>query len=229
MKTKERLLQFKKEGLVINMKRWIIFDMMGVIFTVGDDTNDLLVPFVQKANCNITAEVINQFYKEASLGNITSKQFWKNVGLSTENILHNIEKEYLDSCLTLDPMFIEVATRLGERYNLAILSNDVSEWSSYLREKFQIDHLIKTAVISGDVHCRKPAMDIYTRTLESIDVSAKDCVFIDDRDKNLVPAMKLGMKVIRFFREDSTCAIENIMTVSSFRDLEENVERCWEM
>ena len=212
----------------MNMKRWIIFDMMGVIFTVGDDTNDLLVPFVQKINSNISANVINELYREASLGNMSSKQFWGGMGVVGEHMIHKIEKEYLDSCLTLDPLFTEVAARLSEKYNLAILSNDISEWSLYLREKFNINQVIKTAIISGDVHCRKPEMSIYLKILEHIDAAPQDCVFIDDRDKNLVPAMKLGMKVLRFFREDSECLIRNIMTTSSFRDLEECIELCWE-
>jgi len=40
------------------MDRWIIFDAMGVIFEVGDDTNELLVPFVQERNREITREAI---------------------------------------------------------------------------------------------------------------------------------------------------------------------------
>ena len=32
------------------LSKWILFDAMGVIFKVGDDTNDLLVPYVQKIN-----------------------------------------------------------------------------------------------------------------------------------------------------------------------------------
>ena len=45
---------------------------MGVIFEVGDDTNDLLVPYIQKRNNMIPREKINEMYTKASLGEILS-------------------------------------------------------------------------------------------------------------------------------------------------------------
>jgi len=47
--------------------KWVILDVMGVIFEVGDDTNDLLVPYIQKMNDMISAEKINKMYLKASL------------------------------------------------------------------------------------------------------------------------------------------------------------------
>jgi len=52
--------------------KWIIFDVMGVIFEVGDDTNDLLVPYIQKRKDMISTEKINEMYTKASLGKILS-------------------------------------------------------------------------------------------------------------------------------------------------------------
>jgi len=40
--------------------KWVILDVMGVIFEVGDDTNDLLVPYIQKMDKMISAEKINE-------------------------------------------------------------------------------------------------------------------------------------------------------------------------
>ncbi len=39
--------------------QWIIFDAMGVVLGVGDDTNELLVPFVQERR-NVSRERINE-------------------------------------------------------------------------------------------------------------------------------------------------------------------------
>lgn len=44
------------------MQKRIFFDVMGVLFTVGDDTNDLLVPFVTARNKTITrAEICEEY------------------------------------------------------------------------------------------------------------------------------------------------------------------------
>lgn len=209
------------------MKKWIIFDVMGVIFTVGDDTNDLLVPFVQEHNKSITREEINNLYMDASLGKITSDEFWQKVGICKSGDKQEICKEYLDTCLTIDENFIRIARQLKKNYNLAVLSNDVSEWSTFLREKFGIDDVIEFSVISGDAKCRKPSEEIYQIALRQAKVDAADCVFIDDRDKNLIPAMNQGMKVIRFLRDDVTTSLDDVAVISSFLELEDVLKNIW--
>lgn len=209
-------------------KKWIIFDVMGVIFKVGDDTNDLLVPYIQTIDANESSEKINEVYMEASLGKITSCEFWKQLNCATDSTYKEIEKKYLDECLTLDEKFIEVASRLKENYNLAILSNDISEWSAYLREKHGINELVEFSVISGDVGYRKPSEEIYKLALEKVNVDPCDCVFVDDRDKNLKPALQLGMKVIQFLRDDIECSIDKVITVKSFTELDEQIINLWQ-
>ena len=209
------------------MKKWIIFDVMGVIFTVGDDTNDLLVPFVQKIDAGNSREKINEVYREASLGRITSCAFWKQLNCATDDTYPAVEKKYLDECLTIDPEFLEAAARLKENYNLAILSNDVSEWGAYLREKYGINELVEFSVISGDVGYRKPSEEIYRLALERINADPGDCVFIDDRDKNLKPALQLGMKAVRFLRDYSECGLDSVIQVRSFTELEEQIANVW--
>lgn len=208
-------------------KKWIIFDVMGVIFKVGDDTNDLLVPYVQQIDKKCSREKINKIYIEASLGNITSSEFWKRLHVADDDNFSEVEKRYLDNCLTIDEQFIDVAKQLKNNYNLAILSNDVSEWGRYLREKYGINELVKFSVISGDVGYRKPSEEIYKIALTKVNVSPENCVFIDDRDKNLIPAQKLGMKVIRFLRDDTECKIASTMTIESFINLEKTLCNVW--
>ncbi len=181
--------------------KWVILDMMGVIFKVTDDVNDLLVPYIQKRNEMISAEKINEMYLRASLGEISSFDFWKELGFGDEYL--EIEREYLDTCLEIDPDFIGVAKPLTKNYFLAILSNDVKEWSNYLCTKFGLNRLFKIVVVSGEVGYRKPDKRIYNVLLNRIQSSPLDCVFVDDRSKNLRPASEIGIKTIKFAREKS--------------------------
>lgn len=180
------------------MQNWLIFDAMGVIFEVGDDTRDLLIPFIKNSNPELDEQRIFDLYIKASIGSISSKEFWQS--LSFEN-WQEIERNYLDSSLTLDRAFIETTKQLSGRFNLAMLSNDVSEWSLFLRNKFNLDKLFKTVIISGDVGFRKPDKRIYEVLLKQINAPAKNCIFFDDRVKNLIPARELGIKSILFNRD----------------------------
>ncbi len=196
---------------------WVVFDVMGVVFPVGDDTNDLLVPFIWERNAAISREEINRVYLAASRGEIRSAQFWKAVGLGAG--YPEIEKAYLDGCLAIDPEFVPVARRLRESFRVGLLSNDLSEWSAYLRTKFGLDFL-DAVTISGDVRCRKPSPEIYRCFCETAGASPERCVFVDDRCKNLAAAAALGFRTIRFARGPEESDFVPDATVASFGEIE---------
>ncbi|GAG49270.1 unnamed protein product, partial [marine sediment metagenome] len=87
--------------------KWIVFDMMGVIFQVSDDVKNLLVPFIQRRNISVSSEKINELYRKASLGEISSYDFWSQLGFGSD--YPDIEKDYLDSYLKLDVEFLGIA------------------------------------------------------------------------------------------------------------------------
>jgi len=176
----------------------VVFDAMGVTFVEGDDVSNLLIPFVaRKCGCT-NGDAVRQLYLPASLGQISSREFWARIGCAYPAS----EREYLDTQLTLDPNFLTVAERLKKRYVLAMLSNDVSEWSTYLRRRFGLDRLFASVVISGDQGFRKPDRRLYHVLLRSLSVAPDRCVFVDDQPRNLETAAQLGMHTVCRLRDD---------------------------
>lgn len=182
------------------MIKVIIFDVMGVIFKVGDDTQKLLIPYIRSLKPDVAPDFIKKQYIAASLGEISADDFWLSAGFSKDEAA-SVEKDYLDSCLELDGGFIECASVLKKKYDLALLSNDVSRWNAYLRKKHGIDGLIRRAFISGDMHLRKPDKRIFSAALSQLGVKACECVFIDDDPQRVDAAASLGIMVILFNRE----------------------------
>jgi FMN phosphatase YigB (HAD superfamily) len=182
------------------MTRWIVFDAMGVIFEEGDDILNRLVPFLRRRGCPIDAEIVHSTYRQASLGRISGRDFWNSLGLAGE--YPAVEHEYLDTCLPLDPQFIPCADRLAGRFSLAVLSNDIAEWSARLRRRHGLDRLFQAAVISSEAGARKPAPEIYRILLDHLQADGGDCIFIDDRIPNLAPAAALGIIPVLRTKED---------------------------
>ncbi len=181
------------------MKEVIIFDVMGVIFTVGDDTNELLVPYILERKPQAQKDTIKRLYLEASLGSISAGEFWTGCGFSADET-EDAEKTYLDTCLTLDLGFLECAKALKQKYRLALLSNDVSEWSVYLRKRHHIDDYIDYAFISGDLGLRKPDKRVYDHALRAMDIKPSECVYVDDSPERVDAAAELGIASILFNR-----------------------------
>ncbi|MFX1277293.1 MAG: HAD family hydrolase [Promethearchaeota archaeon] len=197
--------------------KWIILDAMGVIFEEGYDLDELLIPFVQKRNKSLSSDFIQDLYIKTSLGKFPSKELWNRLGFDKD--YPQIEKEYLDSCLRIDPEFIVSAKELEKCYSLALLSNDVKEWSIYLRNKFEINHFFKIIVISGEVGFRKPDKRIFKMLLERILAPPEVCLFIDDNLNNLNSASELGIKTIRFVRNKSKTPFCSEFEISRFPEL----------
>lgn len=203
------------------MIRWIIFDAMGVVFTEGEDVSKHLVPFIQKRNPISTDEIYSAF-RRASIGEASSNEFWEDVGLGHE--YPQIETMYLDSRSDLDTGFVPVARVLSKKYGIGLLSNDISEWSAYLIDKFSINFFDVT-VVSGDVHYRKPDLQIFSCFLKDANTCAEECIFIDDRCSNLITAQLIGMKTIHFARREDKSDFVPDGSITSFEQLEDTIER----
>ncbi|MGB9372180.1 MAG: HAD-IA family hydrolase [Halobacteriota archaeon] len=191
----------------------VVFDAMGVTFVEGDDVSNLLIPFVAR-ECGCTnGDAIRQLYLPASLGRISSHVFWARLGCAPA-----CERAYLDTQLKLDPDFVAVAERLKKHYVLAMLSNDVSEWSAYLRRRFVLDRLFTSVVISGDYGFRKPDRRLYQILLRSLNVAPHRCVFVDDQPRNLETAAQLRMHTVCRIRDNRDPPIYE-RAVESLNDL----------
>lgn len=165
----------------------VILDMYGVILK---DTGDNFYPFVNRTFPELS---------KADVGEISSLEVFERLGYKGD--LAKIEKEYLDT-VEIEEGFYEFATNIKKKYKLALLSNDSSEWSRYLREKYKINEYFDVITVSGDVKMKKPGKAIFEYTLKKLDCEPSECVYIDDRRANLAAARELGMKPILFNSRD---------------------------
>lgn len=174
----------------------IILDMYGVILK---DTGDEFYSFVNKFFPNLTASDIYPIWNKADIGEISSLEVLAQIGFKGD--LTKIEKEYLDS-IEINEGFYDFAELAKKQCRLAFISNDSSEWSTYLREKYNINKYFDAITVSGDVKMRKPDERIFKMTIEQLGCTADECIFIDDRKPNLETAELLGMNTILFGTEN---------------------------
>lgn len=170
----------------------IIFDMYGVIVK---QTGDDFVPYVQQTFPDLSPEEIYKPWNKADMGELTSLEIWAEIGFQGD--LEKIEKDYLDT-IELNDGFLDFIKAVRKKYKLAIISNDSSSWSKYLREKFNINQYFDVISISGDLKIRKPDERIFRLTMEKLEVKPAECLYIDDRRGNLGGAGKVGMNTILF-------------------------------
>lgn len=199
----------------------LLFDMYGVIL---EESKGNFIPYTFSYFDRTKHEKLKKQFKEDQLftkagnGEITSDDFLSMLGY--ENPQFHM-KNYIEKYLTLDSGFISFAEKFYTKYDFVLLSNDVSEWSSYITEFYQLDKYFSHKIVSGNVKCRKPEKKIYELTLEKIGKGSSECIFIDNSVKNLEVAADLGIQTILYNRDNEEY---NGIIVNTFEELAKILE-----
>ena len=91
--------------------------------------------------------------------------------------------------------FAQALTNSG-KYFMGTINNESRELNYYRIERFGLRKIFRLFISSCFVGLRKPERDIYRLALETTQIPAEECCFIDDRALNLECAAKLGMHTI---------------------------------
>lgn len=188
----------------------VLLDMYGVILR---ETGDDFAPYVQSFFPQLSEPEISEIWYRADRGEISSLDVWRQLGFTGD--IERREKEYLDT-ISLNPGFYEFAEKANRHGKLGLISNDSARWSRYFREKFGINSFFDAVSVSGELKMWKPNEDIFRYTLDKLGVSSGDCVYVDDRRRNLQTAKNLGMRIVLFNSRNTEFPCE---TVSSFEEL----------
>lgn len=182
------------------MIKTIIFDLGGVYLNRG------LWKFRKYLinNFDVTDEqtieiFIKKYYKPYFSGRISEKEFWEK-SLKDLGIDEGWKKlrDRLLNFFELQEGMSELINKLRENYSVGLLSDQTNEWWPYLDEKYNISNNFDFTIISAETGYHKPQKEIYELALNEAGSKPEECIYIDDLEKNLDPAEKLGMKTILF-------------------------------
>ena len=199
--------------------KWLVLDAFGVIYSAGDDVVEWLIPFLRERGCTASTATVNALYTECSLGSFTTDVFWRKLGFSEPN--DHLNQHYLRRHTLTTGLIPFLKSMKAKNVPIACLSNDVAEWSHILRRLHGLDAYISQWTISGEARARKPSPEIYTRLLGSLDASAHECLFVDDRPKNLDAAAALEFQTALFAPSGQQAADVNHRVLFSLWELDQ--------
>ena len=213
----------------------ILIDMYGVIL---EESKGNFIPytyqhFPETEYERLTRQFrVEKLFTKAGVGELDSDTF---LGLLGFQDVQFHMKDYIENYLTLDAGFVPFAEKYSIKYsegskseeakmkfNIVLLSNDVSQWSKYITEYHQLDGYFSDKIVSADVGCRKPQKEIYELALKRIGKKAEECCFIDNSVSNLNVAAELGILPILFNRDKE--AYDGIV-INTFEELAELLEK----
>ena len=95
---------------------------------------------------------------------------------------------------------VDILERLvkDDRYRVVALTNWSAETFPIAQERFEFLDWFEGIVVSGTEKTRKPFKEIYEIILQRYNLTADNCLFIDDNARNVAAAEALGIHAVRF-------------------------------
>lgn len=174
----------------------IALDGMGVLYREGNDTTNLLIPFVREMGSLASEQDIIRGSRLLSLGRLTPADFWKGIGLSGDP--NEIDAAYL-SLHQLTPgvvAWLRASRANGTR--VAVITNDSSVWANKLRKRHSLNGLIDPWIVSGSVGVRKPDRPLFEVLRRLTETPADRILVVDDELDNLDAAASFGFQTAWF-------------------------------
>jgi epoxide hydrolase-like predicted phosphatase len=188
--------------------RAVIFDFGGVLVRIVDDrprlelSAQLGVPLSKLDNLVFFSETA----QKASKGEIRVAQHWQAVGqalgISPEGMPNFLEKYW--SADDVNWQLLDFIRELHPRYKVGLLSNAWDDLRQTMHQRWNIDGLFDTMVISAEVHLVKPDPRIFHLAVERLQVLPVEAVFVDDIAENVKAAEKAGLQAIQYKELDQT-------------------------
>ncbi len=180
------------------MIKAIIFDLGGVCITDGDVSANETV-----RKLNFPKAKVEEWWNSNDhlffTGKISEDQFWRNLLIRVKSgiTVETLEKKFRMFCKSFPEVF-ELIKKLKKHYKLAILTNNSEEWLTFQNKKFDFKRKFDVIVSSHEIGVQKPNKKIYRFILGKLNCNANECIFIDNKRRNLKPAKQIGMKIILF-------------------------------
>jgi HAD superfamily hydrolase (TIGR01509 family) len=189
----------------MNRKKCILFDLGGIF--VPDSTkllNREIAMFVgisqEEMARRWTAALPELFTGRMKIIDFYESRFGSSYD---SNVLLQKHLDIYTRGFKMNPSMLELLQELNVNHTTACLSNTEIEVSEINAELGLYDPF-QYKFLSIEMHMMKPNKDIFISTLQKLNASNEDVIFIDDKKENIKTGSLLGLKTILFESADQT-------------------------
>ncbi len=174
------------------MIKAIIFDCFGVLYPDAswDFFNSL------KDTGKLTREKLLVHNEQADLGKLSEEEYYKYYSEQTGIPVQSI-KDGVYANFSPNKEVFEVLKKMASKYQIGLVTN-ATVFDMFMLKRDGVEKYLDSIIVSASVGVTKPSPKIYHLSAEELGVEPEQCIFIDDRQRNLDGATKVGMKCVLF-------------------------------
>jgi len=140
--------------------------------------------------------IIEKFDK----GLVDQEKFWMEFSDALGKVMpekcgEKAKKMYKDKFVFFSEVIGLIEKLKSDGFRLSILSNMFPYQVEVIKENNGYD-LFDDVFISCERGLKKLDLEFYELVIKEMNVSPQECLFIDDKEENILPAEKLGMKTV---------------------------------
>ncbi|MBW2971667.1 HAD family phosphatase [Candidatus Woesearchaeota archaeon] len=179
----------------------MFFDLGGVVVTDLFPLMDSYLSGISGVQFQKVKVIRNQYWPDYELGRMTGIEFFRRQladlgsGLGPEEVM---AKSLEVVKVKEDVLSIVKRLRASGNYGMGVISNNSDEWAEHLEKTLGLGQYFDAWIISSHHHIKKPDKEIYLLAAEKLGLNAGDCIFIDNKLRNVQGAEAAGMTAIHF-------------------------------
>ncbi|RJP71416.1 MAG: hypothetical protein C4539_05025 [Ignavibacteriales bacterium] len=182
------------------MIKYIIFDLSEVLISGVLGVEKVLAEKIPQSMEAISNSLYGNWFNEYMIGAITEDLYLTEIVKR-----HNweIDIDEIKKCIR-DNFHNEVEgmqgllEKLSVNYKLILHSDHSKEWIDYIKSVHPFLDLFEHMVFSYELGMTKHFPSTFSKALKRLNIAADECLLIDDHQRNIDAAAKVGIKGIRF-------------------------------
>lgn len=183
----------------------IIFDLGGVVTPI--EPWDGWTPSIEeRSQIKNTISEIAKSFQQKLIKNRFSPVDFKNEFRKRTALSETITKRIINSICLADNDILNLIAELSQKYDIYGLVNAPFGWTELRRGVLSLDKYFRRIFSSYEIEARKPDIKIYNYLLKNTGLKPDECIFVDDKEKNIETAKNLGMNAYRF---DTATGLKN--------------------
>ena len=186
------------------MIKCILFDFDGVL-TIDKTGSTSITNYIAQET-GISLDVIKAYYykhnKKLLMGEITHEDMWD---VFCADVGKQIPYQVLIDSFkntALDGKMFEYIKELKGQYSIGMITDNKVDWIETILRHNHYEEYFDVIAISAMLHSGKGYGIIFQYVLDNMNVTASECIFIDNSAKNLIIPESMGMQTILFDDEN---------------------------
>ena len=171
-----------------------IFDFGGVITPIepwdGWNPTDEERLIIRK----IIPEIAKLFASELKEFKFTVSDFEREFKARAIGIKNESAERIIRSLCTPNKELLSLISKLSLKYKIYGLVNAPFGWTELRRGIHGLDRYFNQVFVSYEIGVRKPDPKIFNYLLENTGLVPNECLFVDDKEENVLAAKQLGME-----------------------------------